>query len=108
MVYHSLHILLGFFPILIARIINAESKQPKTEQGAVEGIKVRIIAKVALTDRQAFTNELSATLTKSVRTMLMHTSSERGRTTVPLITNATGISPFPIRMMVKVDGVEIG
>jgi hypothetical protein len=40
--------------------------------------------------------------------MLTHTSSERGRTAVPLITNATGISPFPIKIAVKVGGVEIG
>ncbi|KAE9400565.1 hypothetical protein BT96DRAFT_819043 [Gymnopus androsaceus JB14] len=37
-----------------------------------------------------------------------HTSSERGRTAVPLITNATGISPFPIGVSVKIGGVEIG
>ena len=37
-----------------------------------------------------------------------HTSSEKGRTTVPLITNATCISPFPIRITVKVDGIETG
>lgn len=40
--------------------------------------------------------------------MLTHTSSERGRTAVPLITNAAGISPFPIKMTVKIDGVEVG
>lgn len=40
--------------------------------------------------------------------MLVHTSSERGRVAVPLITDATGISPFPIRIGVTVGGVEVG
>jgi hypothetical protein len=26
---------------------------------------------------------------------------------VPLITNATGISPFPLKMIVKVGGIEL-
>ena len=51
---------------------------------------------------------LAATLTKALQVMLTHTSSEKGRNAVPLITNATGISPFPIRITVKVDGAEIG
>ncbi|KAF9076029.1 autophagy-related protein [Rhodocollybia butyracea] len=59
-------------------------------------------------DRQQFDTALANTLTKSIHTMLTHTSSDRGRTAVPLITNATGISPFPIRITVKVGGVEIG
>lgn len=55
-----------------------------------------------------FNTTLAATLTKSVHTILAHTSSEKGRSTVPLITNATGISPFPIRIAVKVAGTEVG
>ncbi|KIK93673.1 hypothetical protein PAXRUDRAFT_828738 [Paxillus rubicundulus Ve08.2h10] len=72
-------------------IVNAELRQPKSDR-----------------DRQEFTNTLSATLTKSLQIMLTHTSSGEGRAAVPLITNATGISPFPIRITVKVDGVEVG
>ncbi|KIK80687.1 hypothetical protein PAXRUDRAFT_158000 [Paxillus rubicundulus Ve08.2h10] len=72
-------------------IVNAELRQPKSDR-----------------DRQEFTNTLSATLTKSLQIMLTHTSSEEGRTAVPLITNATGISPFPVRITVKVDGIEVG
>ncbi|KAJ3816815.1 autophagy-related protein [Lentinula raphanica] len=63
---------------------------------------------VFLVDRQQFDTALSNTLTKAIHTMLTHTSSDRGRTAVPLITNAATISPFPIRVSVKVGGVEIG
>jgi hypothetical protein len=58
-------------------------------------------------DRHAFNTALASTLSKSLHTMLTHTSSERGRTAVPLITNAAGISPFPVKMIVKVGGVEL-
>ncbi|KIK37116.1 hypothetical protein CY34DRAFT_810651 [Suillus luteus UH-Slu-Lm8-n1] len=71
-------------------IVNAEMRQPKSE------------------DRQEFNANLAATLLKALNVMLTHTSSERGRTAVPLITNATGISPFPIKIAVKVGGVELG
>ncbi|KAG2739834.1 DUF1649-domain-containing protein [Suillus brevipes Sb2] len=71
-------------------IVNAEMRQPKSE------------------DRQEFNANLASTLLKALNVMLTHTSSERGRTAVPLITNATGISPFPIKIAVKVGGVEIG
>jgi len=72
-------------------VVNAEMRQPKSER-----------------DRQAFNATLASTLSTSLHTMLTHTSSERGRTAVPLITNATGISPFPVKMTVKVGGVELG
>ncbi|KAF8237014.1 DUF1649-domain-containing protein [Tricholoma matsutake] len=72
-------------------IINAELRQPKSER-----------------DRQTFNSALAATLTKSIHTMLTHTSSERGRAAVPLITDASGISPFPIKITVKIGGMEIG
>jgi len=71
-------------------VVNAEIQQPKSER-----------------HRQAFNAELAANLSNSLHTMLTHTSSERGRTAVPLITNATGISPFPVKMTVKVGGVEL-
>ena len=54
-----------------------------------------------------FNSELTATLTKSLKAMLAHTSSERGRAAVPLITQAQGISPFPVKIVVKVGGVEV-
>jgi len=71
-------------------IINAEIRQHKSER-----------------DRQVFNATLASTLSDSLHTMLTHTSSERGRTVVPLITNASGISPFPIKVEVKVGGVTV-
>jgi len=59
-------------------------------------------------DRQTFDANLALTLTNSLRAMLTHTSSERGRMAVPLITEAQSISPFPIKMVVKVGGVDVG
>ena len=59
-------------------------------------------------DRQTFNANLMSTLTNSLRKMLTHTSSERGRMAVPLITEAQSISPFPIEMVVTVGGVEVG
>jgi autophagy-related protein 101 len=59
-------------------------------------------------DRQAFNATLASSLTKTIHTMLTHTSSERGRSAVPLITNAAGISPFPIKVTVRVGDVEVG
>ncbi|GLB35634.1 putative DUF1649-domain-containing protein [Lyophyllum shimeji] len=72
-------------------VINAELRQPKADS-----------------DRQAFNARLADTLTQALHTMLTHTSSERGRAVVPLITNASGISPFPIDITVTVGGVEVG
>ncbi|KAF8638892.1 hypothetical protein AX17_001944 [Amanita inopinata Kibby_2008] len=71
-------------------VINAVLRQSKDER-----------------ERQAFNKELADTLTKSIQVMLTHTISERGRMAVPLITDAGSISPFPIKMMVKVGGVEV-
>lgn len=59
-------------------------------------------------DRQTFDANLTSTLANSLRTILTYTSSERGRMAVPLITEAQSISPFPIKMVVKVGGVDIG
>ncbi|KAI0275466.1 autophagy-related protein [Gloeopeniophorella convolvens] len=71
-------------------IINAEIRQPKSEQ-----------------ERQQFNQNLAATLSKSLRTMLTHTSSEQGRGAVPPITNAE-VSPFPLKISVRVGDVELG
>ncbi|EDR10726.1 uncharacterized protein LACBIDRAFT_315433 [Laccaria bicolor S238N-H82] len=72
-------------------VINAELRQPKSDR-----------------DCQAFNATLASSLTNTIHTMLSHTSSERGRSAVPLITNAAGISPFPIKVTVKVGDVEVG
>jgi autophagy-related protein 101 len=76
--------------ISYARIINAEIRQPKSD-----------------TERQQFKQNLAATLSKSLRTMLSHTSSEQGRGAVPPITNSE-VSPFPLKISVQVGGVELG
>jgi len=72
-------------------VINAEIRQPKTER-----------------DRQLFEANLTTTLSRTLQIILTHTSSETGRAAVPLMTNSSGISPFPFRLAVKVAGVEIG
>ncbi|KAI0074217.1 DUF1649-domain-containing protein [Panus rudis PR-1116 ss-1] len=71
--------------------INAEVRQPTTER-----------------ERLKFNQDLASTLTKSLKTILTHTSSAPGRSGVPPITNAGGISPFPYKITVKVGGVEVG
>ncbi|TFK78274.1 hypothetical protein K466DRAFT_507538, partial [Polyporus arcularius HHB13444] len=78
-------------------IINAEIRQP-SERGN---------RRFAHTERQKFNSDLASTLTKSLQTMLTHASSDHGRSAVPLITNASSISPFPIKMSVRVGGVEV-
>jgi len=40
--------------------------------------------------------------------MITHTSSEKGRAVVPPITDANTISPFPFKVTIKVDNVEVG
>ena len=59
-------------------------------------------------DRQIFNSTLTASLSEALMTILKHTSSERGRTAVPPITNSSGISPFPFRISVRVADVEVG
>lgn len=92
------------------RIINAELRQPKSERGEKKLPRTLkfVMLNHLMTDRQTFNSALAATLTKSIHTMLTHTSSERGRAAVPLITDASGISPFPIKITVKIGGMEIG
>jgi autophagy-related protein 101 len=58
-------------------------------------------------ERQQFNQNLAATLTKSLRVMLTHTSSEQGRGAVPPITNSD-VSPFPLKISVRVGGAELG
>ena len=59
-------------------------------------------------ERKKFNADLASTLTKSLKVMLTHTTSERGRSAVPLISNSEGISPFPVKITVKVGNVEVG
>ncbi|RDB19500.1 hypothetical protein Hypma_013602 [Hypsizygus marmoreus] len=89
-------------------VINAELRQPKSDRGVSVADDARNDSSQAVADRQAFNATLASTLTQSIHTMLTHTSSEKGRSAVPLITNASGISPFPIDIVVKIGGVEVG
>ena len=92
------------------RVINAELRQPKSDRGQaalfIQSLNVTVSV-VTLSDRQNFNTTLAATLTQSLRMMLTHTSSERGRSAVPLITDASGISPFPIEITVTIGGIEV-
>lgn len=72
-------------------VINAELRQPKTEP-----------------DRLTFQINLASTLTETMHTLIKYTSSERGRAVVPPITDATTISPFPFKVVVKVGNLELG
>lgn len=98
-----------------------EIRQPKPERGAYSPnnhFSLRSLSYslffgqftdfLSLADHGASNAALAATLTNALRTMLVHTSSERGRTAVPLITSSASISPFPLRIAVKVGGVEVG
>jgi len=71
-------------------VINAELRQPKS----------------AL-DR-TFNRTITATLIKTVQTLVTYISSERGRGVVPPITDAAGISPFPFTIVVKIGNQEVG
>jgi len=57
---------------------------------------------------RTFNKTLTATLIKTIHTIVMYTSSERGRSVVPPITDAAGISPFPIKVVVKIGNQEVG
>jgi len=71
-------------------VVNVEMRHPSTSNERVEL-------------HTALAQKLVATL----RTILTHTSSERGRGIVPLISTAKGISPFPIQLVAKVAGEEL-
>ncbi|KAF9009702.1 hypothetical protein BDQ17DRAFT_1421862 [Cyathus striatus] len=70
-------------------VINVEYRQLKSEA-----------------DRQVALSTLASTLTRTLQTMITHTSSEQGRNVVPQITNAEGISPFPVKI-VKRSSIKI-
>ena len=58
-------------------------------------------------ERQQFNKNLAATLSKSLRAMITHSSSEKGRGAVPPITNSE-VSLFPLKISVRVGGIELG
>lgn len=58
-------------------------------------------------ERDAYFKRLPNTLTEALRTMLIYTSSDQGRAAVPPISN-NNLSPFPMKITVKVGGAEVG
>ncbi|GJJ15297.1 hypothetical protein Clacol_009573 [Clathrus columnatus] len=71
---------------------------------------INVDLRQALTDRdrQTLNSNLSSTLSDALKKILTHTSSERGRAAIPLITNAfNGLSPFPFSIRVRVGGIEV-
>jgi len=58
-------------------------------------------------DREDLHAQLSNTLSRAMMEILQYTSSERGRTAVPLISSAEGISPFPWEIKLKVNGADV-
>ena len=96
------------FPLIhaIHRIINAEIRQPKSDQGMYYSTHPAPSFWLTIAERQQFDRNIAATLSKSLRTMLTHTSSEQGRAAVPPITNSD-VSPFPLKIAVRVGGVEL-
>lgn len=72
-------------------IINVEIRSPKSDA-----------------DRLALHTALAKKLRIVLQTVLTHTSSERGRAAVPLISSAKGISPFPFSILASVNGMEVG
>ncbi|CAL1708419.1 unnamed protein product [Somion occarium] len=70
-------------------------------------IKAAIQQPTSERERQKFNSDLASNLTETLRTILTHTSSERGRSRVPPITNNQGISPFPVKITVIVGGIEV-
>ncbi len=83
------------------------SASHRNEVSGSAGMAYRHVIHSTIPERQKFNSDLASTLTKSLQTMLTHASSEGGRSAVPLITNAQSISPFPIKITVKVGGVEV-
>jgi autophagy-related protein 101 len=90
------------------RVINAELRQPHTDRGPFHSSIFDGELTHEPPERQALNSTLSTALSDALRKILTHTSSERGRAAVPLITNPfNGLSPFPFNIRVKVGGVEV-
>jgi autophagy-related protein 101 len=62
---------------------------------------------LVLADRLDMRDALTSTVRDALLRMATHTSSEKGRLAVPLITNNSSISPFPMSVVVNVGGQEI-
>jgi hypothetical protein len=95
------------------RVINAELRQPKSTLGAESVFDSLVDANhstqpsLRFLDR-TFNRTLATTLVKTIQTLVTYTSSERGRSVVPPITDAAGISPFPYTVVVKIGNQEVG
>ena len=91
------------------RIINAELRQPKNTLGTDLFFYNRDAkSQFLLFLDRTFTQTITATLVKTVQTLVTYISSERGRSVVPPITDAAGISPFPFTVVVKIGNQEVG
>jgi len=81
-------------------VVSAEVRQVVSGRGQSQGDKP---------SSQTQPQTQPHTLTSALHTILTHTASERGRAAVPLISNADSISPFPVKIAVRVPGVgEVG
>ncbi|KAG8844983.1 hypothetical protein FRB91_002188 [Serendipita sp. 411] len=67
-------------------------------------IKVTLDQPQSTQDREILQDALATSLSKAVMAMVDYTVSERGRAAVPVISTATGISPFPIHTVLRVKG----
>lgn len=68
---------------------------------------MKLVYEISFADRLTFESNLTSTLVETMQTLIQYTSSERGRAVVPPITDATTISPFPFKVVVKVGNSEI-
>ncbi len=94
---------------IFERVINAELRQPRDERGMYLRPHFSFNRRnESFPDRMTFQTNLASTLTETMHTLIQYTSSERGRAVVPPITDATTISPFPFRVLVKVGNLELG
>ncbi|KAH7100907.1 DUF1649-domain-containing protein, partial [Auriculariales sp. MPI-PUGE-AT-0066] len=62
---------------------------------------------IPASNAEAFTNAQSDMLTRALRIILEHTSSDQGRAAVPRIKESSGVSPFPWRIEARVGSVEL-
>ncbi|KAG8869237.1 hypothetical protein FRC20_001912 [Serendipita sp. 405] len=67
-------------------------------------IKVTLDQPQSTQDREILQDALATSLSKAVMAMVDYTVSERGRGAIPVISTATGISPFPIHTVLRVKG----
>jgi len=59
-------------------------------------------------ERREIMDPLPGKLSEMLMTILTKTSSEKGRSVVPLIHSANVITPFPLSIRVRVGGVDVG